>query len=255
MTRTELFAGTGHMTRRELASWWTTRRWISRTVLWTLILGGIAAAMLWVLPNVLAEAGAPATDVRQTALQLPELVAVIVAIGVVLLTQGVIIDERDHGVLAWLLSKPLDRTGLIVAKFVGNGFWIAVGVVVVPWAAVHVVLSLADGALWDVRRSATTAGLLVLVAWFHFAFVLMLSVMLGGRAAVLAIPIVAVVSADLVVAASPALFHLSPWSLGAVASVVLVDGGLVSVWPVVWTPIWTLGLIALAAWRLRRAEL
>ena len=97
--RSAPLTGLGNQTRREAASWWTTGRWRRQALVWTTILAGLFVVMYWALPALLPEeAGLPTAELRQTAQQFTELAAIVTAIGVVLLTQGLILDERRNGV-------------------------------------------------------------------------------------------------------------------------------------------------------------
>lgn len=255
--RSRWTAGLGNLTRREAATWWTNGRWRRHALVWSAILAGLLALMLWVLPAVMEGAGAQAVggDVADTALQLPDLVAVVIAVGTVLLCQGLLLDERRDGVLEWLLSKPVARPAVVLAKFVGQGTGLIATVVAIPWLVVHTVLSIAAGELWNPLHSLAVAGILALVVAFHLALVLALSTLTSSRVAILAVPIVAIVSSDGLTGAVPDLFYVLPWSLGPVASVLLAEGVLVSAWPIVATVAWTLLLLAVGATRLQRAEL
>ncbi len=256
-TRLGWTAGLGNLARREAATWWASGRWRLHALVWTAILAGLLALMLWVLPAILEGAGAQASsgDVAETAIQFPDLAAVIIAVGVVLLGQGLLLDERRNGVLEWLLSKPVARPAVILAKFLGQASGLIVTVVALPWLVVHAVLSLAAGELWNPLHSLGVAAILALVVAFHLALVLALSTLTSSRVAILAVPIVAIVSADGLTGAIPELFHVLPWSLGAVASVLLAEGVLVSGWPIVATAAWTLVLLGAGAAVLQRAEL
>jgi hypothetical protein len=249
------FAGVGNQTRREAASWWTTGRWRRQALVWSAILAGLFAAMHWVFPAVLpAEAGLPEAGLAQTVRQFTEMAAIVTAIGVVLLTQGLILDERRNGVLEWLLSKPLARPALIVAKFAGHGAGLLVAVIALPWVVAFLLISLAAGEPWNLGRTLAVVGMLGLVAVFHLALVLAISTLTSGRVAVLAMPLVMIVGADLVAAAIPAAFDVLPWSLGRVAGAFLADGVMVTGWPVVATTGWTVALLTVAIYRLGRTE-
>lgn len=253
-----VLAGLGNLTGREAAAWWATGRWRLHTLVWTGLMAGLLALMLWVLPALLREAeggGVPSGDVGEAAIQFPDLAAVVMAIGVVLLTQGILLDERRNGVLEWLLSKPVARPAVVLAKFLGQGSALAVTIVLVPWLAVHLLLSVAAGQLWSPTRSLAALGALVLVVAFHLSLMLALSALTTSRVAILAIPIVLIVSSDGIASVWPELFHVLPWSLGAIASVLLAEGVLVSPWPLVATAGWIVALLGVAAAALQRAEL
>ncbi len=251
-------AGMANLTGREAATWWTTGRWRLHTVVWTAVLGGLLCLMLWVLPTVLdaAEAqGGVSGEPSEVALQFPDMAAVVIALGVVLLTQGLLLDERRNGVLEWLLSKPVGRPAVVLAKFVGQGSALLVTVLLVPWLVVHALLSIADGGLWSPTNSLAAMGVLALVVAFHLALVLALSTLTSSRVAILAVPIVLIVTSDGITSLWPELFHVMPWSLGPLASVLLAEGALVSGWPIVATVGWTAALLLAASLLLHRAEL
>jgi ABC-2 type transport system permease protein len=252
------FQGLGNLARREAAMWWTTGRWRLQALVWTAILGGLLASMLWLLPAVMAAApGAdPLTgDAREVALQFPDMAAAVTAVGVVLLVQGAILDERRNGVLEWLLSKPLTRRALVVAKFLGQTAGLLVTLVAIPWVAVYLLLGAADGQLWSAGRVVAVGGVMALVVGFHLALVLALSTLTTSRVVILAVPLAAIVGADAITGLWPDAFYVSPWSLGSIASLLLADGVLVSVWPIVATVAWTVALLVVAATSLERSEL
>lgn len=249
--------GLGNLTRREVDAW-TGRAWYRQALVWSLILGGLLAAMVWLVPALVEGtpgAGEAIDDVENAALQFPDLAAAVIAVGVVLLTQGVLLDERRNGVLEWLLSKPLARPAVVLSKFLGVGAGLLVTVVLVPWTVVHAVLSLAAGELWSLGAGLAVVALFSLVVAFHLALVLAVSTLTSSRVLILAIPIVAIVSSDGIAGVVPEVFHVLPWSLGALASVVLAEGVLVSAWPIVATVGWTVLLLAVAAVALERDEL
>jgi hypothetical protein len=222
---------------------------------WTVVLAGLFAAMRWMLPALLPdEVGVAGEPVGRTAAQFVELTAVVVAIGVVLLTQGVLLDERRNGVLEWLLSKPMTRPALVVAKLAGHALGLVTTAVVLPWIGVGVLLGVAAGSPWPLSRLAGTVAMLVLVVVFHLALVLALSTVTDSRAMVLALPLAAIVGSDLVTAIAPAAFEVLPWSLGRVAGAWLGEGVLVTLRPALATLGWTVLLAVFSAWRLERAE-
>jgi hypothetical protein len=108
-----MLAGLGNQARREASMWWSTGRWLRQALVWTFLLAGLLTAMLWVLPAVFADIdGAAMTDdAVQVAAQFTELAAFISAVGVVILVQGVLLDDQRSGLTEWLLSKPLSRPG------------------------------------------------------------------------------------------------------------------------------------------------
>ena len=251
-------AGLGNQTRREAAMWWSTGRWWRQAVAWTLILGGLLAAMLWVLPAVFAGvegADAMAGDIVEVAAQFAELAAFVSAVGVVILTQGVLLDDQRSGMTEWLLSKPLSRPALVLAKLAGHASGLLVSVVVIPWIAVYPLLSVGGGHLWPWGRFAATAGLVGLFVVFHVALVLALSAVTGSRGAVLAVPLALLLGSDLLLSPAPWIADGMPYLAGRVAAALLATGELATVGPPLTATASAVALTAVAMWRFSRQEL
>ncbi|MEX0869736.1 MAG: ABC transporter permease subunit [Nitriliruptoraceae bacterium] len=154
----------------------------------------------------------------------------------------------------WLLSKPLTRRAVVAAKFLGHAGGLLIAVVAIPWTVVYGLLGVAAGEPWAFDRTLATAGMLGLFVVFHLALVLALSTLTTGRVAVLTIPLVFIVSADLISAAIPAAFRFLPWSLGRLAGAHLAEGVVVTGWPILVAAAWTIALLGVAMARLNRAE-
>lgn len=251
-------AGLTNQTRREGSMWWSTGRWWRQGLLWTGILNGLLIAMLWALPALLAGvegSDAMPTDVFATAAQFAELAAVVTAAGVVILTQGVLLDDLRVGLTEWMLSKPLSRPSLVLAKLAGHLSGLIPALVVIPWIGVYILLSVAAGELWPVGRFLGAVALVTLFVSFHLALVVGVSVWTRRRGAVLAIPLALLVGMDAVIGAAPSLADWMPYVLNRVAAAVLVTGALPAAGPVLATAGWTAALVVAAVWRFRRLEL
>lgn len=256
--RSPWLAGLGNQTRREAAMWWSTGRWRRQALVWTLVLGGLLVAMLWVLPGVFAGiegSEAMPEDVVQVAAQFAELAAFVSAVGVVILSQGLLLDDQRSGLTEWLLSKPLSRPALVVAKLVGHGSGLLVSVVFLPWVAVYALLWVAAGEPWPVGRFVATVGLIGVFVVFHVALLLALSALTGSRGVVLAVPLALLVGADLVFTAAPWMADWMPYVLSRVAAALLATGELVAVGPPLAAVAGAVALTAVAVWRFARQEL
>lgn len=251
-------AGLGNQTRREASMWWATSRWWRQAIIWSVLLGGILAGMLWVFPGVLAGiegADAVTMDVLEAAAQFAELAAFVSAVGVVIICQGLLLDDDRLGLTEWLLSKPLSRPALVLAKLVGHASGVLFSIVLVPWTLAYVLLSVALGQAWPLGRFLGVVALTALFVVFHLALVLALSAVIGSRGAVLAIPLGLLVGADLLVGFVPATANWLPYLINRVAAALLVSGEVVMVWPVIATVVYTLALTAVAVWRFDQREL
>ncbi|MCH8562895.1 ABC transporter permease subunit [Nesterenkonia sp. YGD6] len=249
-----LLPGFANQARREAGTWWSTKRWWIQTLVWTGIINGLLAVMLWVVPQLEALVGAEVT-VQASAAQFTGMASMITAIGVVVTSQGILLDEHRVGLLEWMLSKPLSRGALLAAKFVAHALALLVVLVIIPWLGVLIQLSLADGDPWPLDQWLGALGLVCLVAVFHLALVLALSALTWSRAMIVALPLVGIIGTDLFVAFVPESFNVMPWSLGPLAGPVLADGMLISIGPIVSASLLMLVSLGVAAAGIRRKEL
>lgn len=251
-------AGLRNQTRREASSWWSTGRWWRQGLLWAGVINGLLIAMLWALPALLSgvEGGETvATDVAGTAAQFAELAAFVSAAGVVILTQGVLLDDLRLGLTEWMLSKPLSRPALVLAKLGGHLSGLITSIVLIPWIGVYALLSVAAGEPWPVGRFLGSVVLVIVFVAFHLALVVALSVWTGRRGTVLAIPLALLVGMDVVISAAPPLANWMPYVLTRVGAAFLVTGSLAAPGPVLATLGWTAALVIAAVWRFNRHEL
>ena len=190
-----------------------------------------------------------------SAVQFGGMAVVLASVAAVVAGQGILIDERRLGLLEWMLSKPLSRAALVIAKFAGHSAALLVTVVLVPWIGVWAQLSVAQGSPWPIGPWLS-AGLLVgLLAVFHLALVIALSATTWSRALVVALPLAGIIGTDLLIAGVPELLELLPWTVGRLTGPVLVDGVLASAGPVVSAVLLTGVFFPAAVWGLRRTEL
>jgi ABC-2 type transport system permease protein len=252
--------GAGNVFRHESRLWWRTKRWWIQALLWTAILNLILLGMLWVASEAnqgnlrLEEPAMGAADVFP---QFVGLALLLSTIGVVVLTQGAILDERRAGTLEWVLAKPVSRTGMVIAKFWAHALPVLAVFVVLPWAVIYLQLSQESSEPWPVGEFMLVVALIALVHLFTVALVLMLGTWTTSRALVVGLPIGIAIMYDSV--------HLFlddmagrlpfPWELGGAATRAAAGEPLVSVVPVVATVLWVVTAMAVAAWRFQRDDI
>lgn len=213
-----MLTGAGHQARREIDRWGSGGRWLRRMVVWTLALAGLAVAMLWVLPGVVAEPGVDEpVDVLASSAQWVEFAALILAVGATIGSQGVLLDDRRSGVLEWVLSKPLTRSGLVVAMYAAQVLGTVLVTMLVPWVAVWGVFSIAYGGPWPVGWFFGALAAVTLLILFQIALVLALSAFTWSRGVVLGVALAMLVGSDLLTAAVPSIASFNPFLLGRAA--------------------------------------
>ncbi|MBY5162139.1 ABC transporter permease [Salsipaludibacter albus] len=244
-------AGLANLVRKELGQWFGTRLWAVQLVLWVLILNGITTA-------VMLDPSMPAGDVlAEAVLTFLQVAAALVAIGVVLTTQGAIIGERELGTAAWVLSKPASRTSFLAAKLTAHltGFGLlALAIPAIVFAVTVGQVVVAPMATGRFALGVAVAGLAVV---FYLVLTLALGTVFRGRGPVAGVG-VGLVLAGLLLKGMlpPTLVVMTPWLLGDVgASLALGTTMEVSrATPIVATSTWTVLLLVLAWRRFRREE-
>ena len=119
--------GFANLFHNENAGWWRTRRWIIHVILWTVLINGMLASVLWAprqqTPAQSQEQAGPDTT---NPLVLGTLLFVVVGdlatgAGAIILMQGTTLDEKKYGTTEWILSKPVSRSAFIWSKLCANG--------------------------------------------------------------------------------------------------------------------------------------
>ena len=123
--------GFANLLRKENGEWWHTRRWWLQSLLWLLIINGILAVGLWVVPVM---DPADTSDTSDNLGIFIQLMALFPMFAVIVITQDAVIGEKQSGTAAWILSAPVSRSAFILAKLVANG--IGFLVTIVPGARV-----------------------------------------------------------------------------------------------------------------------
>ncbi|MBK8023065.1 MAG: ABC transporter permease [Chloroflexi bacterium] len=260
-------SGLANVLRKENRDWWGTRRWWINIIIWLLVVNGIVAAVLWSpQPDPAAGPDAPlellpAEVALPSGLQVLSVTAgLFVAIGVVVIMQGVVIDEKKSGTAAWILSKPVSRTAFILSKLGANAFALFIIVFVVQSVVAYLMFS-ARGATPPLGGFVAGMGLLALHMLFYLTLTLMLGTLFGDRAPVIAIPIGLLFGAQFLIGWTPWLVPFTPWTFifpngpePGLAFQVMLGQPLGTVIPVIATTLWCLVFGSVALWRFQREE-
>ena len=259
--------GFGNLLRKESSEWWRTRSWLVHVIVWTLIINGIVAMFVWTAPQAMADEPEPMFTTSAEAG--PEAVdmfcgvaGIATAIGVIIVMQGAIMDEKKSGTLEWVLSKPVARPAVILTKLLANGFSV-LAIMVLLQGALTYAQFVATGAPPDALHFLGGMGLLALNVVFYLTFTLMLGVVFKNRGAVLGLGMLFVFSYQIVSAILPGLTAFMPWGLvmpvsleisQGLASTLALSQPLPTVMPVVATAAWIVVMTAVAIWRFDKTE-
>lgn len=243
--------GFHNLLRTELKRWWSTRRWLLQTLMWIVIIDGLLG-LIGVVSLMSAELDVGAADIRQVF----GLIAVLSAIGVTVLMQNVIINEKENGVAGWILSKPVSRPAYILSKLLGHASGILVCVVWIPGLIAYLEFSLLYAGEWlPFLNYLGALGLVSLEVLFYLCLTLMLGTIFTARGAVLAVPLALIFGQQAMIGVVKALIYVLPYTLStASAGAVLYGESIPFLFPVFATGGWCVIFVGLALWRFQREE-
>ena len=214
--------GFSNLFSKENASWWKTRRWWINALLWTVLLCGLTAIMLFA-PNEevfeateteIAQAGGLVAYILLVGLNVFfEFGVPILAIGTIILAQDLIIGEKQSGVAEWLLSKPVTRRAYILAKAAANALPVLVLLVGLPSALVYGLLSLRLGAPFPLAPFLSAVGSMAAHTLFYLTLTLMLGTIFNSRGPILGIALGSVLGGGMLGSFIKPLYYVTPWIL------------------------------------------
>ena len=231
-------------------SWWRTSNWWVQSLLWTVVINGSLAVVIW--------SDAPE---ELDVFTLYGVMTMFAAIAVAILMQEEVVGEKRSGTAAWVLSMPVSRPAFLTAKLVPNAVGVVATMIVIPSAALLIQLALADAGV-SIPRFVGGASVAALNLLFYLTLTLMLGTLFDSAGPVIAIPLAFAFGQQLV-GSLPALLGLLPWSLvvpinGEDTSVV---GAIISGTPgpsygaIVTTAIVCVVFTIIAYWKWNRTEL
>lgn len=246
------FPGFNNLLRAELNRWFGTSRWLFQSLLWVLIIDGVIG-VIGLASKMFEELEAAAADAQQIF----GLIAVFGSIGVVILMQNVIINERENGVASWILSKPVSRSAYLLAKLIGNTAGILVSIVLIPGLIAYPLISQVFVGSWlSFPNFLGALAVLALEIIFYTCLTLMLGTFFRNRGGVLAVPLALIFGQQPMIGLFPGLIHVLPYSLGTItAGAVLFGEEVLLKLPLLTTPALSLLFVFLADRRFREEEL
>lgn len=246
--------GFGPLLGKENRAWWGTRRWLIQAALWLVVVNGLLAMVLFIMPHIVPADSMAGTDPLQSGLQaLFGVGGMALAIGMIVLAQDAIIGERGSGTAEWLLSKPVSRTAFWLSKLAAHA--IGALIILILFQGTVAFLQLSAVAYPSLLNFLPALGVLALHTLFYLVLTLMLGVVVNNRTLVLGVTLGTLLSGNLLLNIEP-LIYITPWALPNVASAVamgtpLPTGLLV---PIAVTAIWCVLFTAIALWRIERLE-
>jgi ABC-2 type transport system permease protein len=260
--------GFANLLGHELHLWWGTRQWLMQSLIWILLINGAVAFMAIGIATARrtmdpAEAQQLTPDgVYSMLVQIFVKVAVLcTAVGAVVSAQGTLIQEKQMGTAAWILSKPVSRAAFVVAKVFAYALGLLVLCMLVPTIIFYAEISLFAGSSPAPRDLLAAMGIWSLSILFDLAFAIMLGAFLKSRGAVLGIGLGFMLLGGFAPLALPQLTAVFPWAFGDIAVALALGPGTAQtpppslmILPVIATSVWIVIFTALAIWRFGKEE-
>ena len=218
--------GFSNLFRKENRAWWGTRRWWINALLWTGLLCGLTAIMLFVSGEEVNEA--TEAEITQAGGLLAYILLLglnvffqfgvpVLAIGTVILAQDLIIGEKQSGVAEWLLSKPVTRRAYVLAKVAANALGVFALLVGLPSVVAYGMLSLRMGAPFPLAPFLSAVGIMTVHTLFYLTLTLMLGTIFNNRGPILGIALASVLGGGMLGGFIKPLLYVTPWMLPKVA--------------------------------------
>jgi ABC-2 type transport system permease protein len=260
-------AGFGNMFGKELGEWFHTRRWLWQLLIWLVFLDGFIAFVLFVLP-VLADLkpGSFPTLEEFFAGQPPEvgslvqffsMVAMTGTIGAIILAMDEIIQEKQSGTAAWIISKPVARPAFILTKLLSNTIGMLVFIVAVPGLILIGEVFLATHQLVPLVPFLEGAGVILLALFYYVSLVILLGVLFESRGPVLGIAFGVLWTGMLLKNFIPQLAYVLPLGMDGIAFAVSQGMPLppMFVSELIVVAVSSIAFVLLALWRFQHEEL
>lgn len=258
--------GFSNLLRKENRAWWGTHRWWINAILWPGMLGGLAALMMFVVPALAEQSGDPnvaaAGGPLPFAMQMGRMVffemgTMVLAIGVIVLCQDLIVDEKQSGITEWLLSKPIQRRSYVLAKLVATLAAVILLLILLPAILTYALFYIRSGQFFPVLPFISGMGLMFLHSLFYLTLTLMLGTMYASRAPILGIALGILLGGNFLSSLLKPLVFVTPWMLAKVASLVAdsqpVPAGLL--WgPLAASVLWSVIFIIVALAKFEKSE-
>jgi ABC-2 type transport system permease protein len=257
--------GFGNMFGKELGEWFGTRRWLWQFLVWSVIINGVLALMVFVLPKIdpsgLQDSeGMPAglDGLMMIGLSMYFSMAVIAgSIGAVILAQDEMIREKQSGTAAWILSKPVSRAAFVLTKLFSNVIGVLVFIVALPGLIAYGELALATGSPPAPLPFLAGAGVILLALVFYLSLVIMLGALFEQRGPLLGIAFGVMFGGMFLALNFPQVSYALPLNMDKIAMAVATGEALpaVAISQLISTAVWSILFTVIGLWRFQKEEL
>lgn len=249
--------GFGNLLSKELGDWFSTRRWIMQALLWLAIVNGLMAFIVFVVPAIDPSAQLGLEEQLNQDITLYFNFAILFgSIGMIILAQDEIIQEKQTGTAAWILSKPASRNAFILSKLLSNFLGGLIFIAGLTGIATLAEVYLATQIVLPVLPFLAGIGVVVLALTFYLSLVIMLGTFFEQRGAVLGIAVGVLIGGLIASQFTPLVSYFLPVNMPMIAQA-LVQGHpipTIGIAELITTAVWSLIFALVALWRFGREE-
>jgi ABC-2 type transport system permease protein len=249
--------GFGNMLGKELGDWFGTRRWLVQTIAWLVIINGLMAFIMFIVPLIDPSEQLGSAEQAAQGLGLYFAFSVILGgIGMVILTQDEIIQEKQSGTAAWILSKPVSRNSFVLTKLLSNFVGGLIFIAVLPGAVAYAEISFASHQALPIMPYLMGVGVILLTLVFYLSLVIMLGTLFEQRGPVMGIALGVLIGGLIASQFSPQISYILPVNMQDISGA-LAQGQplpMVGIFQLIATAAWSLLFAVVALWRFGRLE-
>jgi ABC-2 type transport system permease protein len=250
--------GFANLLSKENSLWWGTRKWWTQSLIWFCISNGLMILVLWISPALDSNGSFPPPSETMSVFLMTH--GAFTTIGVIILSQSAIVEEKRSGTAQWILSNPVSRSSFIISKLLGNALGIMVVLVLLQSGIAYLQISLRNEFFPPFVPYLESIGLLSLTLLFYLTLSFMLGTIFSTRGPVIGISIgVLVLQSILRQLAStwvPWLTLVMPDTLMQLTSPIVKGQPLPAQWPIpiISTTLMSMFFVLVAIWRFNREE-
>jgi ABC-2 type transport system permease protein len=258
--------GFSNMLRKELGEWFRTRRWLWQVLIWVILINGFLTFPLFIMPRLESLLPGVSASLEQPYIGLPPgsmglsffftISLLAGTVGVIILAQDEIIQEKQSGTAAWILSKPAARPAFILTKWLSNVIGALVFLVTLPALVALGEIYLKIHQMVPLVPFLAGVGSFLLTLIFYIGLVILVGVLSESRGPVIGVAFGIMLGGMLLSNFIPYIAYILPVTMDKVAQVLLMGMPLpaMMVSQLISTAVLSIIFILVALWRFQHRE-